>query len=122
MRTAAVPASFAAATAIARRSRSSSECVINPRCRLLPSRLRGPALTRSNRVALLDRHDEHAAVAELPRARVIDDRLNDVVDQVVRSDHVDHAHREESLVLDAATVSYRPGPPPTPAHLGHREP
>src|SRR5215510_9121519 len=82
-------------------------------------RLRGPALTRSNRVALFNRNDEHAAVAELSSPSVIDHRLHDVVDEFIGSDDFELAHRDIPLILHAAKVTNRASTLSTPANVGH---
>src|SRR5262245_3350056 len=83
---------------------------------------RGPALTCANRIRLLDRHDQDAAVSVLARSGVIHHRANDVINEVVGGDHVDHRHRQKAVVLKAAKVSHRAGSPATPAHVSHGDP
>src|SRR4029434_8992127 len=81
--------------------------------------LRGTTLTRAYRVGLLDGYHQHAAVAEYARTSVIDNRPNDVVDEVVGGNHLEHAHREKPLVLDAAKVADRSRALAAPADVAH---
>src|SRR6186997_2585145 len=81
--------------------------------------LRGPALTRANRIRLLDRHDQDTAVSVLTRSCVVDHRPNDVINEFVGGDHVDHRHRREAVVLKAAKVPDRARTSTAPAYVGH---
>src|SRR5262249_40883330 len=61
------------------------------------------AFTRAYPVAPFDRHDEHPAITDDPRARGPYDRFHDFVDQVVGHDYLDfHPGQQTAVVLVGA--------------------
>src|SRR5262249_10324777 len=62
------------------------------------------ALTGPDVVTLLDRQDEHAAISDFPRPRRFNDRLDDVISNVVLNDEFNHDLRKEGDVVFRSAV------------------
>jgi hypothetical protein len=78
---------------------------------------------RADVVALLHRHDEHAAVADLTGAGGADDGLDGFVHHRVGHHDLDfHLRQEAHFVLTAAVHRGVPLLAPVPADLGHGHP
>src|SRR4051794_21438875 len=91
---------------------------------LLPTRfefeLYRVLLAGADVVALLDRHHEDAAVADLSRAGGADDRLDGLIDRAVGDDDFDfHFRQQADFVLASAIDGRVPLLPAVAAHLGH---